>query len=278
MKKILLFLMFALFCIPWAANAQTTVEIGSLDGAGNNSYLPMNSLYNYSYTQQIYTADEIGMGGTINSITIWMYGNANLYAMPFTIYMVETDKDAFASTTDWESVTASDIVYTGTVTVHNTTEEAYTFTLATPFVYSGQGNLLIAFNNTTGQWKSGLNGKVFGASDDPVRAIYARQDGSAYDPYNPTFTATGTTYQRNVIEMDITTGSATCERPDLELPNVSAYECNIGIVGGSGVFNVEYKASSDTAWTVFATAEELSMIVLEGLTPATNYQVGLQSV
>ena len=278
MKKILLFLMFALFCIPWAVNAQTTVEIGSLDGAGNNSYLPMNSLYNYSYTQQIYTADEIGMGGTINSITIWMYGNANLYAMPFTIYMVETDKDAFASTTDWESVTASDIVYTGTVTVHNTTEEAYTFTLATPFVYSGQGNLLIAFNNTTGQWKGGLNGKVFGASGDPVRAIYARQDGSAYDPYNPTFTASGTTYQRNVIEMDITPGSVTCAKPDLESPNISAYGCNIGIIGGSGVFNVEYKASSDTAWTVSATAAEMSTIVLEGLTSATAYQVRIQSV
>jgi len=65
------------------------VTIGSLDGAANNSFLPMNSLYKYSYSQQIYTAEEIGMAGTINSITLWMYGNENLYEMPFEIYMVE---------------------------------------------------------------------------------------------------------------------------------------------------------------------------------------------
>ena len=33
MKKILLFLMFALFCIPWAANAQTLFSEGFEDGS-----------------------------------------------------------------------------------------------------------------------------------------------------------------------------------------------------------------------------------------------------
>ena len=89
-KSLLLMLLMALLA-PWAANAQTTVTIGDLTTATNDSYLPMNSLYEYSYTQQIYEACEIGTAGTINSITIWMYGNANLYEMPFDIYMVETD-------------------------------------------------------------------------------------------------------------------------------------------------------------------------------------------
>lgn len=56
--------LLAVFCCLTGARAQETVEIGSLEGAGNDSYLPMNSLYEYSYTQQIYTADEIGMAGT----------------------------------------------------------------------------------------------------------------------------------------------------------------------------------------------------------------------
>ena len=63
-----------------------TVTIGDLEGASNDSYLPMNSLYNYSYSQQIYTADEIGMVGTISSITVWLYGNENLYEMPFRMH------------------------------------------------------------------------------------------------------------------------------------------------------------------------------------------------
>ena len=206
MKKVFLTMMMLLFAVTGVMRADE-VTIGSLDGAADNSYLPMNSLYDYSFTEQIYTFDEIGMAGTINSITMWLYGNANLYEMPFDIYMVETDKETFASTADWVAVTAADIVYSGSVTVHNTTAEAYTFTLDTPFAYAGTGNLVIAFNNKTGNWKSGLNGKVFGASSDPVRALYARRDGTIYDPTNPG-AATSAVPQRNVVTIDITAAAA----------------------------------------------------------------------
>lgn len=180
------------------------VTIGDLDGSVNNSFLPMNSLYDYSYSQQIYTADEIGIGGTINSITMWLYGSADLHTMSFDIYMMEVDKDVFESNTDWVVVSASDIVYTGSVTVHNTVADAYTFTLDTPFNYSGTNNLLIAFNNTSGQWKTGFNGMVNPTADGVERAIYARRDGTVYDPYNPTFTATGVLASRDVVTFDIT--------------------------------------------------------------------------
>ena len=136
MKKKVFSLMMTLVLAFMGVARADVVEIGSLEGATNNSYLPMNSLYNYSYTQQIYTAEEIGRSGTINSFTVWMYGNANLYEMPFDIYMMEVDKAEFSGNTDWVTVAASDIVYSGTVTVHNTTAEPYTFTLTTPFEYS----------------------------------------------------------------------------------------------------------------------------------------------
>ena len=176
-----------------------SIVVGSLEGAGNNTYLPMNSLYNYSYSQQIYTAEEIGTGGVIDTLVMWMYGTADLPARTFDIYLKEVDKESFANTTDWVTVAATDMVYSGTVAFNNTTAEPYKFILDTPFNYSGEHNLLVCFNNITGTWKSGLNGKVFGANSDPVRAIYVRQDAAAYDPYNPTFTATSTTYQRNVL-------------------------------------------------------------------------------
>lgn len=46
------------------------VTIGDPAGTTTNSYYPVYSLYNYSFTQQIYTAEEIGMAGTINSLTM----------------------------------------------------------------------------------------------------------------------------------------------------------------------------------------------------------------
>ena len=187
------------------------VIIGRLGEATNNSYLPMNSLYNYSYTQQIYTAEEIGQAGTISAITVWLYGNDNLYEMPYDIYMVETDKETFESNTDWITVAESDKVCTGTVTVHNTEAEAYTFKLDTPFEYSGTGNLVVCFLNKTGMWTSGLNGMVFGANTDPVRSIYFRNDNTLVDPTNPTVTATSTTYARNVMQIEFGDGGGSGE-------------------------------------------------------------------
>ena len=182
-----------------------TLTIGELSQTGNDSYLPMNSLYNYSYSQQIYTAAEIGASCTVTSVTLWLYGNENLYEMPFDIYMLETDKNSFDSAIDWIPVTEADKVYSGSVTVHNTDAEAFTFTLDTPFAYSGNGNLVLCVDNNTGFWKSGLNGKVFGSDTDPVRAIYARNDQTNYSPLDMSgIGATGTTYRRNVIELGIT--------------------------------------------------------------------------
>ena len=258
-----------------AVAQSTEVTIGSLEGAANNSYLPMNSLYNYSYTQQIYTADEIGIAGTINSITMWMYGNANLYEMPLDIYMLEVDKNAFSSTTDWVAVTSANIVYSGSVTVHNTDAEAYTFTLTTPFEYSGAGNLVICVNNTTGNWKSGLNGKVFGASSDPSRAIYARQDSGAYDPENPA-TATSTTYYRNVVMFDITPAPGQCLKPtELAYSEVAARGAHLAWTNGG----------TETAWQICLNGDEDNLITattnpydLTGLTPETAYAVKVRAV
>ena len=64
MKKLLLSMMLML---AWMGAARATeVTIG---GGTSTSYsLPFNMWYNYSLTQQIYTAEELGGAGTITSI------------------------------------------------------------------------------------------------------------------------------------------------------------------------------------------------------------------
>ena len=261
------------------AHAQEEVTIGSLDEADNNTYLPMNSTYEYSYSQQIYTAEEIGMYGTINSLTLWMYGNDNLYETFFDIYMVEVDKETFGSSTDWVTVSASDIVYSGSVTVHNTEAEAYTFELTTPFEYSGEGNLLVCFNNTTGQWRSGLNGKVFGTSGDASRAIYARQDNEEYDPINPTFSAYDLTYERNVVVLEF---APSCFFPiDLTIGNINYYGADVSWTPGAdeSAWILKYGTAGFNVATE-GTLVELteSTYSLTGLTDNTSYDVYVKAV
>ena len=259
--------------------AQNDVTIGSLDEATDNTYLPMNSLYDFSYTQQIYDVDEIGMAGTINSITVWMYGNENLYEMPFTIYMVEVDKETFEGTTDWVTVTADDLVYTGSVTVHNTEAEAYTFVLDAPFQYSGTGNLLIAVNNTTGQWKSGLNGKVFGEETSDKKAIYARQDGAAYDPYTPTFSATSTTALRNVITLSFS--PIVCDPvTDVIVSNVTDHSATVAWNAPEGqiAWEIDYGTSGHTAGDGTIVTADTDPFELTGLEQNTQYDVYVRAV
>ena len=259
------------------------VTIGSLEGAKNDTYLPMSSLWNYSYSQQIYTADEIGMAGTINAITLWLYGNMDLYEMPFDIYMVEVEKDAFDSSSDWVTVTPSDIVYSGTVTVHNAAAQAYTFNLDKPFQYRGKNNLLIAFNHKTGKWKSGLNGKVFETSDKAKRALSARQDGAPFDPASMNADAyISISSQRNVMMIDITrSGIQPCEKPaSLTVSDISAHGANLTWSGGSGTYNVEYKKESDENWTTGPSLSNVTSTTttLANLAPGSTYQARVQGV
>ena len=197
----------ALLCCLTGARA-IEVQVGTVDAnnSSDNFCNPMHSEWNYSYTQQVYSAPEMKRtAGTIKSITLWLAGNEDLAAMDFDIYMKEVDKENFRSFSDFEPLDETDKVYTGTLTVHNTSMQAYTFQLTTPFEYSGTRSLLVAFNKRSGKW-AGLHGRVF-EIDDVLRSVGAYRNN--YGAYNPASTI-NTDYisqinnGRNVIRFNIT--------------------------------------------------------------------------
>lgn len=76
MKKLLL-LMLTLLTLGFIAvpvSAQQIVEVG-VGGTATSSYLPIYTLYNNTLSEQIYTADEIGAGGSISSIAFYNGGS-----------------------------------------------------------------------------------------------------------------------------------------------------------------------------------------------------------
>jgi len=215
-KKLILFLMLAIFGSTSLLKAEE-VTIGDPTGTTTSSYLPTYSFYKYSWTQQIYTAEEIGMAGTINSFTMWLK-NTTSYARNVTIYMKNVDKDAFTSTTDWVPMLPTDIVCTATISNQLSTNQEVTFTLDVPFEYDGESNLLICFHDMTGSYSSGVNCIVFEPTSAPNRSIYAYRDGSAYDPSAPGVTGY-TTKQRDVVRLDMTpmAGGITLTPANLDL-------------------------------------------------------------
>ena len=150
MKKFLLFLMFAMFCIPWAANAQETLTVH--DGAATNGNVPVYGYYADAYLkcEMVYPAAELGdmEGGTITSMTFYAttpatdsWGSAN-----FQVFLTEV-----ADATISAYVGPGTIVYEGAL---DGTQSEITITFTTPYVYNG-GNLLVGVYNTViGSYKS----------------------------------------------------------------------------------------------------------------------------
>ena len=171
------------------------VHIGG-DGTTTNSYLPSYSFYNYSLTQQIYTAEEIGGAGAIN--TIAFYNGGTEKTRTYDMYLVHTSKTSFSGSNDWiTGVTVDDKVFTGSVTMAANTWT--TFELETPFNYNGSDNLALIMDDNTGSYSSGMACRVFSASNQAIR-IYS--DGTNYDPFNPTSYSGTVMTEKNQININ----------------------------------------------------------------------------
>ena len=260
--------MFALFCIPWAANAQETVTIG--EGTSAGYYTPINTYYTYSITEQLYTAEEIGMAGAINSISFyWNYTAEKNYDI--TIYMANVDA---ADLSTGISLADADVVFDGNIVVPSTAGWV-TITLNSPFAYDGSSNLLIGINKTGGSdW---FNGNTWCYTTATSMARYSQNDNNPYDV--STIPASTTTNRPN-IQLVITPGSGpVCATPEtMVASNETENGATLTWTGGSGNYNVEYRLASGTEWTSFMTNTAATTCNLTGLTPGKAYQARVQSV
>ena len=159
-------------------NAQNVVSIGEGSSATYN-FLPCYTYYNHSVAQQIYTAEELaGLDGNIISMSFQTINQAPTRTLD--VYLVNTDKDSFANSTDMVNLSVNDRVFSGSVAY--TYNGWTTITFDTPFEYTGK-NLLLCVNDHTGTWVSAPANYVYNAGDE-CRAIWYYQDNNAYDLSN----------------------------------------------------------------------------------------------
>jgi hypothetical protein len=168
--------------------------IGS--GSATSAFLPSHNYYNYTLSEQIYTAQELGEAGTLTAIAFYNAGAEKTRTYDF--YLKATNKTSFSSTTDWIAVSNADKVFSGSVTM---TANAWTFILfTTPFEYDGTSNLVLVSNDHTGSWSGSphMTCRVFDANGN--QTLYKYQDGSqAFTPTNPSG-ITGTLHnQKNQV-------------------------------------------------------------------------------
>lgn len=153
------------------------VSIGS--GSSSTYYIPVFESYRYSLSEQIYTADEVGGAGVINTIAFYSSANKTI-TRSIDIYLKNTEKTEFSNSTDWENVSTLCRVFSGNVSF--STSGWTTINLTTPFEYDGVSNLLICVDDHTGKGLDSYN-RFYTYSTGSNRSIATFRDGSA--AYNP---------------------------------------------------------------------------------------------
>lgn len=252
-RLFLLIGMIGLFSVPSRADE---IQIGS--GNSTDYNLPTHSNYKYSLTQQIYTATEIeeagGGTGIINSIAF--YNGGSTKTRNFNLYLVNTEKESFANATDWITVTANDLVFSGDVEM--TANVWTTIAFSSPFSYYG-GNLAVVVDDNTGNDVSGMSCRIFSASS--TQSIYYRYDYTNPNPTNPSISGTPTT-NKNQIILDIETAAVSCAKPkNFNAGSITAHTATLTWTAG---------AEGQSNWEVFVTTDA-TVVPDENTTP--TYQV-----
>ena len=256
--------------VPWAAKAQTTVEIG--DGTATCNTNPIGTYYNYSIAEQLYTAEEIGTAGTISSISFYYMGIA-AKDLPITVYMKHVDEEDLASA----GITLADAneVFSGTLSVPATAGWV-TINLATPFAYDGSSNLLIGFIKDYLYYFSGQSWQ--GTATTTTMARYTQNDYNAYT--TSTVPGTAQANRPNIqIEITPTGGGPTCTKPGtLDVTDITGYTATCTWENtGAASYTFEWKKASDSDYTVVP-GLTANTYPLSGLEPFTACSVRVKAV
>ena len=261
MKKKLQFI--ALLTVLWFGAITAQIQVGT--GTITQSNVPINAWYGYNYSQQIYTAAEIGVGGTITGIQFYYSSGGTTNATSWDVYIGHTTQTSFSGNTSWIPLASMTNVFNGEVT-YPAAGNWMTITLDTPFVYNGTDNLVVAVDENTTGFSSATYWRY--TTTASARAIYYRNDTTNPDPAAPP-SANGTTSSRaNIIFQGLSFPNCTTpvDQPTaLNFPTVTASSI-------SGSFTAA--ASAPSGYLVVRSTSATPPTPVDG----TTYAVGSTSL
>lgn len=221
-------------------------EVAVGDGTTTNVYLPSYSLYKHGYTQQIYTASELGGANTFKSLSFYLVNLSQ--QRHFSIYLMHTTA---TTSSDWLPAATAQLVYSGPQTLVANSWNTFNFT--TPFVYNGTDNLAVIVIDANDSYTSGNSWRVHTAPSGTGAAKYTYNDATAYSITSvPTTTNGSSTASRNNVIFGADCDSVwVCVKPNVYVSSVSSAEIIVNWAAGNteSSWVVEYKADGDTVWT-----------------------------
>ncbi len=156
--------------------------------------LPMNCYYGYTYSQTIYTSEELvnDVEGTarIEKISYYYNGNSAFGPDEIQIYMGHTNLSNFENDS-WVTTDNLALVYDGEISVTN--EEGWIdIVLSIPFTYNGTDNLVVGFDENTDGFH-GSSDDFYSSATDSIMSLNYYSDGTNPNPTDLTSIPSATT-------------------------------------------------------------------------------------
>lgn len=188
------------------------------DGTSTTTGVPVAN-YGSTYCQQIFTADELREAGVANSIAglgfNWQAIDAS-FDKYFTIWLANTDKSSFASTSDFVPYSELTKVYGPVFIEHGTGagEQEYVFNNA--FQWDGTSNIVVVTLMNAGSTDNNASRRAYTHNTGVSNiSMYQRKDNSQYTE-EQLATITGSsrsTYRANITFIAPCNTSVTCFAP-----------------------------------------------------------------
>ena len=178
----------------WTQFRTTACVIPASDTVGTEEasyyYLPVNTYYNYTYSQMIYTPAEVGGAKEINRIAFnYASANPSTTKTDCVVYMGHTTQSTFTGTQMSNFVSFSQLqqVYHGSL---NCDQGWNVFELEQPFTYNGTSNLVIAVLDTSGHYDGSSYQFYCTSTGNQYSSLTYYSDSYIPDPTASTYSGT----------------------------------------------------------------------------------------
>lgn len=240
-----------------------SARVGSPATSGISVRLPVHTAYPYSYTQQIYTAEEVGRSGEIRSIRFhYDSTHATAYKPRCRIYMGHTHQSQYNST-DERIDDDFTLVYYGDMP---TRPGWNSLLLQTPYFYTDTDNLVLTVIDHSGR----AFDSCFYSVTEAWRPTSISFFGSSPIDFQSSATQGLTMSYHNTVQFDICPQDG-CARPFQRHPLVHPYHITFRWDRDSTAlsYTIQYRNVDDSTWTSFTTTDTAYRLNIA--LPTANY-------
>lgn len=234
--------------------------VGNQQSETYYNYLPFDFFYKNSYSQSIYSAQEMNIGGLLTKLQYRMdnYGDIPPNT-PLKIWIGETELTSFDNESSWIPLQQMQLCFDSTFTFSTLGNSIVELNLQNPFAYGG-GNLVVATYRPmdTNYYNSENTFQVTEDETHPVSTIFFYSDTVPANPESPnagniTHVFPNAKFYFNIAGMGSISGTILDSQTNLPLTNAKVKINNsyrTAYTNNQGVYTLNYLVPGNYSLTV----------------------------